>query len=226
MHTFIHAATWAPSLPTHAHTHHHPCTPLIHVATYPPPFPPPSPLLPPPTHTPHTQVSPLVVAVDGVLIEAVRAMVTRVISKLESCAPPSGTAPEPVTDRVDPSTLSPVIPWYVERLVLKETALRLTIWPRGVWWEPMAFLVTIVDAPLLFGDVSHVDVLLPLDQLLSTVRPLVQGWGLRGGGGARASRACAHTRMQKAPRASVARAHGMFVWLHACSHAWMPMGRV
>lgn len=119
------------------------------------------------------QLSPLVVAVDGVLIEAVRGLVTRVISKLDSCAAPTGTPGDAPVDRVDPSSISPVIPWYVERLVLKETAVRLTIWPRGVWWEPMAFLVTIVDAPLLFGDVSHVDVLLPLDQLLGTVRALL-----------------------------------------------------
>ena len=112
------------------------------------------------------QVSPLAVAVDGVLVMAVVGMLTRVSSKLDTATP----APQSVqVVEVVADNLAPVVPWYVERLVVNRTALRITFSSRGVLPETVAFLASIANAQLQFATVQHSDVLAPIEQLCQMV---------------------------------------------------------
>ncbi len=116
------------------------------------------------------QISPLAIAVDGVLIMAIVNMIGRISAQVESVTPLSASNTRAISAEVE--DLAPVVPWYVERLVMPQTALRITFSSRGVLPETVAFLASIANAQLQFRAVQHTDVLVPLDQLVQMVQSL------------------------------------------------------
>ncbi len=109
------------------------------------------------------QVQRLSIAVDGQLINAMVAVVTRTIAVLDTVGMPS--VRPTLLDNETADRLVPVSPWYFERLVVHPTTLRVTLSFEGVLPDALAFLAAIQHAQLMLGDVNMSDVLIPLEQL-------------------------------------------------------------
>jgi hypothetical protein len=98
-------------------------------------------LMLPPSPPPHThtllpsQIAPIAVAVDGWLIVAVRGLADRVAPKLRASlaagGPPLPT-PRGGGGAASAAAVAAVVPWYIERLEVHATAVRVTFWSRGV----------------------------------------------------------------------------------------------